>query len=80
MAILDEWDVLTAVQDKPDAFRDAVHTAMADRVETVGLRTSLQDLMKLFNQGRVAVVVEGGQFHGLITRMDVLNHLRNKAH
>jgi cystathionine beta-synthase len=80
VGILDEWDVLTAVQDKPDAFRDAVHTAMADRVETVGLRTSLQDLMKLFNQGRVAVVVEGGQFHGLITRMDVLNHLRNKAH
>jgi cystathionine beta-synthase len=80
VGILDEWDVLTAVQDNPAAFREAVSTAMADRVDTVGLKTPLAELMKMFDQGRVAVVVEGGRFHGLITRMDVLNHLRNKAH
>lgn len=80
VGILDEWDVLTAVQDKPAAFRDDVRSAMADRVETVGFNTPLSKLMKMFNEGRVAVVVDGGKFHGLITRMDVLNHLRNKAH
>ena len=80
IGILDEWDVLTAVQDKPAAFRDDVRSAMADRVETVGLNTPFSKLMKMFNEGRVAVVVDGGKFHGLITRMDVLNHLRNKAH
>jgi hypothetical protein len=25
-------------------------------------------------------VVDQGRFYGLVTRMDVLNHLRNKAH
>jgi predicted transcriptional regulator len=28
----------------------------------------------------VAIVVHEGRFYGLITRIDVLNHLRNRAH
>jgi len=37
-------------------------------------------LVKAFNNGHVAIVVDNGKFYGLITRMDVLNHLRNRAH
>jgi cystathionine beta-synthase len=53
---------------------------MTGRVETVGFATPLAQLMDMLNRGHVAVVVEDGKFHGLITRMDVLNHLRNKVH
>ena len=34
--------------------------------------------MPIFEQGMVAIVVEGDRFLGLITRIDVLNYLRRK--
>jgi cystathionine beta-synthase len=80
VGIVDEWDLLTATQESPARFRDPVRTAMTQRIETVGLTTPLTQLVEAFNKGHVAIVVEKGKFYGLITRMDVLNHLRNRAH
>ena len=80
VGILDEWDLLTAVQNDPDRFRDPVRTAMSGRVETVAADAPLSALTETFNKGHVAVVVHEGRFYGLITRIDVLNHLRNKPH
>jgi cystathionine beta-synthase len=80
VGILDEWDLLTAVQNNPGRFRDPVSSAMASRVETVDLNSPLSALTDTFNKGHVAVVVHEGKFYGLITRIDVLNHLRNKAY
>jgi cystathionine beta-synthase len=34
--------------------------------------------MPLFAQGLVAIVMEGDQFLGLVTRMDVVNQLRRR--
>jgi cystathionine beta-synthase len=42
----------------------------------VDLRTPAAKLMDTFDKGHVAIVVENGHFHGLITRIDALNHLR----
>ena len=80
VGILDEWDLLTATQQNPDGFVEPVRSAMTGRIDTVGLKTPIADLMDSFNKGQVAIVVDNGRFYGLITRMDVLNHLRNKAH
>ncbi len=80
VGILDEWDLLTATQQNPDRFAGPVRSAMTGRIDTVGLKTPISDLMDSFNKGQVAIVVDNGRFYGLITRMDVLNHLRNKAH
>jgi cystathionine beta-synthase len=80
VGILDEWDLLTAVRDDPDRFRDPVATAMVGRVETVDVDAPLSALTVCFDKGHVAVVVHEGKFCGLITRIDVLNHLRNKVH
>jgi len=80
VGILDEWDLLTAVQDNPDRFRDPVASAMVGRVETVDVDAPLSALTACFDKGHVAVIVHEGKFYGLITRIDVLNHLRNKAH
>ena len=79
VGIVDEWDLLTATQESPARFRDPVRTAMTQRIETVGLKTPLTQLTEAFNKGHVAIVVDKGKFYGLITRMDVLNHLRNRA-
>ncbi len=80
VGIVDEWDLLTAAQENPGRFRDPVRSAMTQRIETVGLKTPLAQLTEAFNKGHVAIVVDKGKFYGLITRMDVLNHLRNRAH
>ncbi|HKQ23559.1 MAG TPA: pyridoxal-phosphate dependent enzyme [Burkholderiales bacterium] len=80
VGIVDEWDMLTAAQENPGRFRDPVRSAMTQRIETVGLKTPLKQLTEAFNKGHVAIVVDKGKFYGLITRMDVLNHLRNRAH
>jgi cystathionine beta-synthase len=79
VGIVDEWDLLMALQNDPDHFRSPVRTAMTQRIETVGLKTPVGELTRVFNNGHVVIVVDGGQFYGLITRMDVLNHLRNRA-
>jgi cystathionine beta-synthase len=79
VGIIDEWDLLTATQGNPVRFSDPVRTAMTRRIDTVGLRTPLPTLLETFNKGHVAIVVDNGKFFGLVTRMDVLNHLRNRA-
>jgi cystathionine beta-synthase len=79
VGIVDEWDLLIAVEADPAAFQRPVWTAMSARLETVGLSTPIPVLMETFNKGHVAVVVDQGRFYGLITRMDVLHHLRNRA-
>ncbi|HEX9451863.1 MAG TPA: CBS domain-containing protein, partial [Burkholderiales bacterium] len=80
IGIIDEWDLLTAAQENPLRFSDPVRAAMTQRIDTVGLKTPLPKLLEAFNKGHVAIVVDNGRFYGLITRMDVLNHLRNRAH
>jgi cystathionine beta-synthase len=79
IGLIDEWDLLSAVQDNPAKFREPVRSAMTQRLETVGLKTPLASLMETFNKGFVAIVLDQGKFWGLITRIDVLNYLRHKA-
>jgi cystathionine beta-synthase len=80
VGILDEWDLLSATGADPTRFGAKVSTAMTGRIDTIGLKTPISALIDTFNKGHVAIVVDQGRFYGLITRMDVLNHLRNKAH
>jgi len=80
VGLLDEWDLLMAVQDDPSEFHLPVASAMTQNLETVDLDTPLSSLIGTFNKGHVALVIDGGKFYGLITRIDVLNYLRHKAH
>jgi len=79
IGLIDEFDLLAAVQDDPAKFREPVRSAMTQRLETVALSTPLTALIDTFNKGHVAIVVDQGRFWGLITRIDVLNYLRHKA-
>ncbi len=80
IGLLDEWDLLMAVQDDPDKFHLLVAAAMTQNVESVALNTPLASLIDTFNKGHVALVIDQGRFYGLITRIDVLNYLRLKVH
>ncbi len=80
IGLLDESDLLMAVQDDPDKFHLLVAAAMTQNVESVALNTPLASLIDTFNKGHVALVIDQGRFYGLITRIDVLNYLRLKVH
>jgi cystathionine beta-synthase len=78
IGILDESDVLVKVHHDPDHFRLAVKTAMTDRLETLSPVAKIPDLLAVFDRGRVAIVMEGDKFLGLITRSDLLSYLRRQ--
>ena len=59
-------------------FRDAVSSAMNAAPETLAPGASLAQLQAVLDRGLVAIVADASGFHGLITRFDLLNHLRRK--
>ncbi|MEY2481270.1 MAG: cystathionine beta-synthase [Verrucomicrobiota bacterium] len=76
LGIIDESDVLVKVHRDPAHFNDPVHTAMTDRLETLAPAAKIADLLAVFDRGRVAIVMDGDKFLGLITRTDLLSYLR----
>ena len=79
VGILAEEDLLFRVMEAPARFKDPVASAMSTRLDTIQARQPLADLKPIFAKGHVAIVLDGDQFLGLITRMDLLTHLRRKA-
>ncbi|PKU25504.1 pyridoxal-phosphate dependent enzyme [Telmatospirillum siberiense] len=79
VGILDESDVLLAVFNDHGHFSEPVKSAMTPRIETIDVRAPLTELIAVFDKGHVAIVLESGQFLGLITRIDLINHLRRKV-
>jgi cystathionine beta-synthase len=78
IGILDESDVLLAACNDTAAFKRPVRDFMSSRLTTVTADTALADLLPIFDQGMVAIVVSGEQFLGLVTRIDALNYLRRR--
>ncbi len=80
VGILDESDVLLHVYGNEDKFRDPVSTAMVTKLEKLQVKAPVEDLLPVFEQGHVAIVMDGDKFLGLITRIDLLNYLRRRVH
>ncbi len=76
VGILDESDVLVKVHRDPALFNDTVASAMTDKLETLSPAAKISDLLAVFDRGRVAIVMDGSRFLGLITRSDLLAYLR----
>ena len=78
VGILDESDILSAVegQDRAERFAHPVRSAMTTAVRTLPAHAPLSDLKPIFDRNEVAVVMDGKNFLGLITRVDLINHLR----
>ena len=76
VGILDESDILVKVHADPQHFRAPVQSAMTDRLETLSPAAGIDDLLQVFDRGRVAIVMDGDRFLGLITRSDLLSYLR----
>ncbi|MFZ5446666.1 MAG: pyridoxal-phosphate dependent enzyme [Myxococcota bacterium] len=78
VGLIDESDLLLAAVEE-GGFKRPVREVMTSRLETVTPKTPVKSLMPIFERGLVAIVVDGEQFLGLVTRIDLLNWLRRRA-
>ena len=81
IGLVDESDLLEAVEDRrPEArFNQPVSTAMTAKLHTLQANEPLEALLPIFERDEVAIVMEGKEFLGLITRIDLINYLRRAA-
>jgi cystathionine beta-synthase len=79
VGILDESDLLLAVAEDPGRFDEPVRDAMETDLTEIDVHADVNDLMPIFNRDFVAIVKDGEEFLGLITRVDLLNYLRRKT-
>jgi len=82
VGILDEGDILAAVgagQRRAERFAAQVSTAMTGEVHTLQVHEPVDRLKAVFDRDEVAVVVDGDRLVGVITPVDLINHLRRMA-
>lgn len=76
VGILDESDLLLHVASGPKGFESPVGGTMTARIETLPPSAGLPRLRGTLDRGLVALIADDTHFYGLITRFDLLNHLR----
>jgi cystathionine beta-synthase len=76
--IIDESDLLLATRNDPNSFGTPVAQTMTSKIETLPRFASVHDVLKVLDRGLIAVISDELGFHGLITRVDALNHLRQQ--
>jgi len=76
VGILDESDILMAVHKDASNYRKPVRDHMTHNLVTVQPSTPLEEITTILNKGLVGLLNSEGKFYGLITRVDLLNHLR----
>ena len=80
IGLVDESDVLAALlaerEDPNRAFARPVEEVMVRRLETISADAPIADLLPLFRKDYVAIVMDGAQFLGVATRLDLINYFR----
>lgn len=80
IGIIDESDILKAVDGTAEGrwsrFAARVETAMTVEPHVLQVSAPLSALQTVFDRGEVALIVDGDNFAGIITRIDLINYLR----
>lgn len=80
VGIVDESDILAVVEGpyegRWDRFNASVRSAMTAHLHTLQAGQTLDALLPVFERNEVAIIFDGEEFVGLITRIDLINHLR----
>ncbi len=78
VGFIDEDDIMRHAFGNPERFNDPVRDAMHTNFLVVEPTLALRNLVAMLDVQPYAAVMDEGQFHGLITRADVLNYLRRQ--
>jgi cystathionine beta-synthase len=80
VGLVDESDVLAALLTDPEGankvFARPVEDVMVTRLETISADAPIADLVPLFRKDYIAIVMDGDQFLGVATRLDLINYFR----
>ena len=79
VGLIDESDVLAALlheSNRARAFDRPVKDIMVTQLETISADAPVRELVPLLRKDYVAIVMDGGRFFGLVTRIDLINHFR----
>ena len=80
IGIMDESDILAKVEGPEDTrharFTALVKDAMTPAPKTLEVSSPISALVPIFHENEVALVCDHGKFVGLITRIDLINHIR----
>jgi cystathionine beta-synthase len=79
VGVIDESDLLLHVQEDAARYDDPVRSAMSTELQTLAPGAGVAALRRVLASGLVAIVADASGFHGLITRFDLLNHLRKAS-
>lgn len=75
VGIIDANDILKALIEDPKAINLQVEKYMSENLVTLNPQNTIQDIMAIFDRGMIPIVIENGNFRGLITQIDLLNYL-----
>ena len=78
IGVLTEEDIMRFVFGKPNLMTSKVVEAMSTTFAVVEKDFSIQNVVALLRGAPYTAVVDGQRFLGLITRADVLNHMRKQ--
>ncbi|MDF1793253.1 MAG: pyridoxal-phosphate dependent enzyme [Thalassobaculaceae bacterium] len=79
VGILDEDDILLAVHDRPEVFKQPVSKFMTGQLDVIAVDRPVEDVLALVRRNEVAMVMAGDTFLGMITRVDLINHIRRSV-
>ncbi len=79
VGIIDEWDLLQAVEGVDGGFKRQVSEVMTTVVETLDYKDSVEQVVELLNRDLVPLIIKDGEYAGMITRIDYINYLRKRA-
>ncbi len=78
VGVLTEDDIMRFAFGRPELLRSPVADAMQSSFVTLDRTTPVNNLVAMLEVRSCAAIMDGEQFLGLITRADVLNHLRKQ--
>jgi len=76
VGLIDESDLLLHVTSEAGRFQAPVSGTMTAELQTLAPSGGMQQLRDILDRGLTAVIADDERFYGLITRFDLLNHLR----
>jgi cystathionine beta-synthase len=76
VGLIDESDLLMHVTVEAAHFKSPVSSTMTAQLQTLAPTAGMVQLREILDRGLTAVIADGERFYGLITRFDLLNHLR----
>jgi cystathionine beta-synthase len=76
VGLIDESDILLGIYDDEDNFQKKVSSVMVTSLEVVTPKAGIDEILALFREDKIAIVADDNTFYGLITKIDLINHLR----